>query len=171
MDSKDSAARSADHRDAPERPLRVAVLQSSWYPKILAGLLTGALAALRKHGVEDEHTLVIDVPGAYELPQAAARLIQSERLDAIVALGCVLRGETPHFDHVARSVVDGLLRVAMDSGVPVGLGVITADTIEQAQARSSTTTGKGGNKGIEAADAALGLAATFRALDTRAAHA
>jgi 6,7-dimethyl-8-ribityllumazine synthase len=85
-------------------------------------------------------------------------------VDAIVALGCVVRGETPHFEHVTRCACDGLERVALDSGVPVGLGVITADTQAQAEARSGAAGGKGGNKGAEAADAALRMAATRRAL-------
>jgi 6,7-dimethyl-8-ribityllumazine synthase len=141
----------------------VAVLATRWYPEIVARLKTAALAALAAAGVEDERVVVVEVPGAYELPQAALWLARDgwrgRPVDAVVALGCVVRGETPHFDHVARGACDGLLRVALDTGVPVGLGVITADTPAQAEARSGPATGKGGNKGAEAADAALRMAA------------
>jgi 6,7-dimethyl-8-ribityllumazine synthase len=148
------------------RGLRVAVLVTRWYPDVLARLKAAALATLVEAGVTDDDVLVVEVPGAYELPQAALLLAREgwrgRPLDAIVALGCVLRGETPHFDLVARAAGDGLLRVALDTGVPVGLGVITADTRAQADARSGEAGGKGGNKGREAADAALRVAATRR---------
>jgi 6,7-dimethyl-8-ribityllumazine synthase len=111
---------------------------------------------------------VLEVPGAYELPLAASWLAKDgwrgAPLHAIVALGCVVRGETPHHEHVARGACDGLLRVALETGVPVGLGVITADTLAQAEARSGAAGGKGGNKGAEAADAALRMATARKAL-------
>ncbi len=152
--------------------LRVGVLVARWYPEILARLQAAALATLRAAGVADGDIVVVEVPGSYELPQAALWLArdgwEGRPLDALVALGCVIRGETPHFDLVARAAVDGLARVALDTGVPVGLGVITADTRAQAEARSRAETGgaseKGGNKGHEAADAALRMASTRRRL-------
>ncbi len=152
--------------------LRVGVLVARWYPEIVENLKQAALATLAAAGVADGDVVVVEVPGAYELPQAALWLArdgwQGQPLDALVALGCVIRGETPHFDHVARAAVDGLARVALDTGVPVGLGVITADTRAQAEARSRAPTGgsseKGGNKGHEAADAALRMGATRRRL-------
>jgi 6,7-dimethyl-8-ribityllumazine synthase len=158
------------------RGLRVGVLVTRWYPEIVGRLKAAALAGLAQAGVRDDDVLVLEVPGAYELPQAAVWLArdgwQGRPLDAVVALGCVLRGETPHFDHVCRAAVDGLLQVALDTGVPVGLGVITADTLGQAEARSRAPSptaphaevAKGGNKGHEAVDAALRMAATRRRL-------
>lgn len=152
--------------------LRVALVAARWYPEVVDRLREGALATLRAAGVRDEDVLVVEVPGCYELPQAAAWLArdgwQGRPLDAIVALGCVVRGQTPHFDHVCRATVDGLARVALDLGVPVGLGVITAEDAAQAEARSAPLGGgighKGGNKGHEAADAAVRMAATRRRL-------
>jgi 6,7-dimethyl-8-ribityllumazine synthase len=154
------------------RGLRVGVLVTRWYPEIVARLKAAALETLAQAGVQDQDVLVLEVPGSYELPQAAGWLAregwEGRPLDALVALGCVLRGETPHFEHVCRATVDGLLRVALDTGLPVGLGVITADTRAQAEARSLPAVGsapaKGGNKGHEAADAALRLASTRRRL-------
>jgi len=154
------------------RGLRVGVLATCWYPEILVGLKRAALATLSAAGVAEGDIVVVEVPGAFELPQAALWLArdgwQGRPLDLLVALGCVIRGETPHFDFVARAAVDGLARVALDTGLPLGLGVITADTRAQAEARSRAETGgasdKGGNKGHEAADAALRLATTRRKL-------
>ena len=94
-------------------------------------------------------------------------VLRQEAVDAIVAVGVVLRGETPHFDHIAAGATEGLLRVAIDTGSPIGLGVITADTREQAEARAGAAGGKGGNKGREAAEAAVRMARTYRALEDR----
>lgn len=163
---------------ADGRDLTVVVLVTRWYPEIVAGLKAGALEVLATAQVDERRIAVVEVPGAYELPQVAAWVardgLHGRPVDAVVALGCVVRGETPHFDLVARAAGDGLLRVALDTGVPVGLGVITADTLEQARARARSGAGgtggtyggttKGGNKGAEAADAAVRLAATRRAL-------
>jgi 6,7-dimethyl-8-ribityllumazine synthase len=153
--------------------LVVGVLVTRWYPEILARLLAGARATLEQAGVAAEDVLVREVPGAFELPLAADLMarggVGGRQVDAIVALGCVVRGETPHFDHVARAAVDGLLKVSVDTHVPVGLGVITADTMAQAEARSAAVDGgvgsKGGNKGREAADAALRMALLARELE------
>jgi 6,7-dimethyl-8-ribityllumazine synthase len=149
------------------RGLRVAVLASLWYPEVVARLREAALATLLRAGVRDEDILVVEVPGAFELPQAAARVARGGRVDAIVALGCVIRGETPHFEFVASACADGLARAAQDHGIPVGFGVITADTREQADVRSGPAGGKGGNKGTEAAEAAVRLAALWRTLERR----
>jgi 6,7-dimethyl-8-ribityllumazine synthase len=147
--------------------LRIAVVVAGWNREVTDRLREGALATLRTHGVADADVLVVDVPGAFELPQAALWVARAGLADAVVALGCVVRGETPHFDYVARTCADGLMRAAQETGIPVTLGVITADTMEQAVARSGAATGKGGNKGVEAADAAVRLAATYRALERR----
>ncbi len=147
--------------------LRLAVLTALWRSDITARLQAAALETLYAAGVKEEDILVVEVPGAYELPQAAAWIAKGEDMDGILALGCVIRGETPHFDYVAAGCAEGLLRVGLDTGIPVGLGVITADTQAQAEARAGDATGKGGNKGIEGADAVLRMAATYRALEKR----
>jgi 6,7-dimethyl-8-ribityllumazine synthase len=147
--------------------LKVAVLVARWYAEVTDRLRDAALQTLGNAGVADDDVLVVEVPGAYELPQAATWIARGGDADAIVALGCVVRGETPHFDHVARECCQGLSRVAAETGIPVSLGVITADTHDQAIARSGPSTGKGGNKGVEAAEAAVQMAAAFKALEAR----
>lgn len=149
--------------------LHVTVLVARWYPDVTDRLRAGALQTLAQAGVSEQDIQVVEVPGAYELAQAATWITRAGLADAVVALGCVLRGETPHFDFIARAAADGCLRAAQDSGVPVTFGVITADTREQALARAADVEGgiskKGGNKGVEAADAAVRLARTFRQLE------
>ncbi len=151
--------------------LRIAVLVARWHKDIVANLELAARATIRDAGVADEDVLLVEVPGAYELPQAASWLARAGDVDAIVALGCVIRGETPHFDFVAGECARGLTQVALDTGIPVTMGVITADTKEQADARSQIGDAapgtKGGNKGVEAADAAVRMAASYRALEDR----
>jgi 6,7-dimethyl-8-ribityllumazine synthase len=150
--------------------LVVAVLVASWHREVTERLEACALETLARSGVREEDVLVVPVAGCYELAQAAAWIGRAGMADAIVALGCLVRGETPHFDLIARATVDGCARAAAESGIPVGLGVITADTREQAEARSGPTGGpgeKGGNKGAEAADAAVRLALAYRLLEQR----
>lgn len=150
--------------------LKFALLVAQWHGEITGRLLEAAQATLAAAGVADEDVLVMEVPGAYELPQAASWFARAADVDAIVALGCVVRGETPHFDYVAAGCAEGLMRVALDSGIPVTMGVITANDVAQAEARSGKTGGidtKAGNKGVEAADAAVRLAASYRALEAR----
>jgi 6,7-dimethyl-8-ribityllumazine synthase len=147
--------------------LRVAVLVAQWHAEVTARLEDAALRTLAETGVADDDVLVVEVPGAYELPQAAGWIARAGHADAIVALGCVIRGETPHFDVVAGACARGLTQVALETGVPVALGVITADTAAQAEARSGAGTGKGGNKGSEAADAAVRMGALYRSLEAR----
>ena len=148
-----------------ERPdgtgLRVAVLRSSFNEEIVGGLAAGARAALTKAGVAPRAITTIDVPGAFELPLAAAAAAHSGRFDAIVALGAVIRGETDHYEHIAREAAAGLAAVARETGVPVGFGVLTVKTAKQAAARAR----KGpGNKGAEAAHAAVAMVHVVRAL-------
>jgi 6,7-dimethyl-8-ribityllumazine synthase len=150
--------------------LRVAVLTARWHGTLTAGLQRAALEVLARAGVREEDVLVVPVPGAYELPLAAAWMARRGDVDAVVALGCVIRGETPHFEHVARCCTDGLLQVGLETGRPVALGVVTAETRAQAEARSAPggePGRKGGNKGAEAADAAVRMACLRRALDAR----
>lgn len=147
--------------------VRVTVLVTRWYDEIVARLREAAVRTLLEGGVRDEHITVVEVPGAFELPQAAGWVARAADADAIVALGCVIRGETSHYDYVAGGCAEGLMQVALETGIPIGLGVITAETREQADARSGAATGKGGNKGVEAAEAALRMALTYRALEER----
>lgn len=157
---------------ASEQPVpRIAILVTRWYPEVTARLRDAALATLAAAGIEGDRVEVIDVPGAYELPQVASWLARAEDAEGIIALGCIVQGETPHFEYVARACADGLQQVALETGIPLALGVITADTLEQAEARSQpnvgTGTSKGGNKGIEAAEAVLDMVKTYRQLEDR----
>ena len=141
--------------------LRFAIVASRFNDEIVAGLLKGALDCLAQHGAADEKIEVIRVPGAFEIPQVVRRV--TERFDAVIALGCVLRGETPHFEFIANQVTTELSRVASETRVPVAFGVITCDTLQQAIDRSSPGAG---NKGWEAAFAAIEMANLWRALRT-----
>lgn len=160
MTSEGSPA--ARPRDASEAAgLRVAILASRFNAQITDRLLEGALKALREHGAEAENIETWRVPGAWELPQAAARAARAGRFDAIVALGCVIRGQTPHFEYVCTEATLGLGAVARDGDVPLAFGVLTTDDLEQAMARA----GDGpDNKGWEAAMAALEMVSVFRGL-------
>lgn len=144
-------------RDAGD--LRVAIVASLWHDQVMDGLVAGARAALGEAGVE-EPTLV-RVAGSFELPVVAAALARTH--DAVVALGVVIRGGTPHFDYVCGATTDGLARVALDTGVPVGFGLLTCDTDEQAIDRAGLE-GSREDKGREAAEAALSTALTLRGL-------
>ena len=139
---------------------RYALIVSRFNDFINSRLLDGALDSLRRHGVDtDARCTVVWVPGAYEMPLVAQRLARSGDYDAVIGLGCVIRGGTPHFDYVAGEVSKGISRVALDTGVPVAFGVLTTDTIEQAVERAGT---KAGNKGAEAALAAIEMVAVLR---------
>jgi len=130
----------------------VAVLVSRFHENVTTRLLEGARAALRRAGLADGQVDVVWVPGAFELPVVAEAAAVSERYDAIEALGCVIRGETAHFEYVAGEAARGLGNVALAHRIAVGFGVLTTDTLEQALARAG---GAAGNKGFEAAEAAL----------------
>jgi 6,7-dimethyl-8-ribityllumazine synthase len=130
---------------------RVAVIAASWHREVMAGLLDGAVRGCNAHGVEPT---VVRVPGSFELPVAAERLARTGRYDVLVALGVVVRGETPHFDYVCRAATDGLTRVALDHALPVGFGLLTCDTVAQALARAGLPESVE-DKGYEAAAAAL----------------
>jgi 6,7-dimethyl-8-ribityllumazine synthase len=138
--------------------MRVAVLAASWHEQVMTGLLDGALRALRDFSVEQPE--VVRVPGSFELPVVAAALAE-QGYEAVVALGVVVRGGTPHFEYVCRSATDGLSRVALDHGVAVGFGLLTCDTDEQALDRAGLP-GSREDKGYEAASAALVTADTLR---------
>jgi 6,7-dimethyl-8-ribityllumazine synthase len=128
---------------------------------ITARLLEGALDALRRHGAEEEQITVVRVPGSYEIPLAAKRLAASGRYNAVICLGTVIRGATPHFEYIAGEVAKGVATASLDTGVPITFGVLTTDNIEQAIERAGS---KGGNKGFDAACAAIEMANLFREL-------
>lgn len=134
---------------------RVAVVVARFNELFTRQLLEGAVRTLRQHGVAPGQVDTLWVPGAFELPLAAKACAETGRYDAVIALGCVIRGATPHFDYVCAQAAAGINRAGLDTGVPVAFGVITADTLEQAAERSGT---KAGNKGAEAALAALEMA-------------
>jgi 6,7-dimethyl-8-ribityllumazine synthase len=152
-----SGSGSPDQAPVDARGLRVGVAATRWHEGITNALLDRAVATLAECGVNDP--TVIRVPGAFELPLAAQSLARS--CDAVVGLGLVLRGGTPHFEYVCRAATDGLTRVALDSGVPIGFGLLTCDTEEQAWARSGVE-GAAEDKGREAALAALETALVLR---------
>jgi 6,7-dimethyl-8-ribityllumazine synthase len=141
--------------------LSIAVVVARFNELVTRALLTGAEDGLTRHGVEPEGVDVAWVPGSFEIPVTARKLAESGRYQAVVCLGAVIRGETPHFDHVANQASSGIARVALDTGVPVIFGIITADTLEQAMERAG---GKMGNKGYDAAVAAIEMANLMRGL-------
>lgn len=144
------------------RERRVAVLASRFNETITHKLVDGALDALTRHGAAFDDIDVVWVPGAWELPVAARFLLASERYHALVAVGAVIRGETPHFDYVAGEASRGLADASAEFDVPVGFGLLTCDTMAQAEARAG---GEHGNKGWDAALAALEMADLFDRLD------
>ncbi len=141
---------------------RYAIVAARFNDFITSRLVEGALHALSRHGVDTTDTLVVWVPGAFELPLVCQKLASSGRYDAVVALGAVIRGNTPHFDYVAGAAASGVASVSVATGVPVVFGVLTTDTIEQAIERAGT---KMGNKGAEAAVVALEMMNLLRALE------
>ncbi|MDA1081282.1 MAG: 6,7-dimethyl-8-ribityllumazine synthase [Gemmatimonadetes bacterium] len=147
---------------------RIAVLASRFNDEVTKKLLNGAVECLVRHGVKLDDIDTVWVPGAWELPAAAERLLATERYDAIVAVGAVIRGETPHFDYVAGEAARGLAALQREFAVPIGFGVLTTDNDDQAEARSG---GAHGNKGADAALAALEMADLFTRLDVAAAEA
>jgi 6,7-dimethyl-8-ribityllumazine synthase len=140
---------------------RFAVVAARFNSRIGDQLVAGALECLRRHGVEPADIQLVRVPGAWEVPQAAEEIAASGKVDAVVALGVVIRGETPHFDYICSACAQGLMRISERHRLPVGFGVLTCDTSEQAQERAG---GKAGNKGWEAAIAALEMADLFARL-------
>lgn len=138
--------------------MSIGIVASRYNEDIVSRLVLSAIAALVQNGVRDDDIRTVWVPGAVEIPVVAQRLARAGQVDAIIALGAVVRGETPHFDYVARIVADGVLRVSLDTGVPVIFGVLTTDDRDQAMAR---TGGGAGDKGWEAALSAM---QTVRAL-------
>lgn len=144
------------------RDLRVACVAARFNDFVVEPLLRGALDALNRHGVTDKQIEIIRVPGAFEIPIVARKLALSRRYDALIALGAVIRGETPHFDYVAGECASGLARIALESAIPIAFGVLTTDTVEQAMDRAG---GKAGNKGADAALTAIEMVNLLRKLE------
>jgi len=131
---------------------KYALIVSRWNSFVVESLKEGALDTLRRHGIKDENITIYYAPGAFEFPLVAQKIAAKKEFDAIITLGAVIRGGTPHFDYVAGECTKGLAQVSLQYGVPVTFGVLTVDSIEQAIERSGT---KAGNKGVEAASTAL----------------
>jgi 6,7-dimethyl-8-ribityllumazine synthase len=143
--------------------LRVGIVVSRWNGFITERLLEGALDTLRRHGADVESDVtVVRVPGSFELPLVVQRLCASKRFDAVIALGCVIRGATAHFDYVAGEATKGVAHAMLETGVPVVFGVLTTDSIEQAIERAGT---KAGNKGAESATVAIEMASLLKKLE------
>lgn len=141
---------------------RFAVIVSRFNDFISSRLAEGAMDALERHGATEAQVLLVKVPGAFEIPLTAKKLSESGHYDAVICLGAVIRGATPHFDYVAAEVSKGVANVALESRVPITFGVLTTDNIEQAIERAGS---KSGNKGYEAAVAAIEMVNLFKALE------
>ena len=141
------------------RGARIALLVSRFNSFVVESLLSGAIDTLKRHGAEEHDLTVIRVPGAYEMPIAAKRLAAAQRYEAIIALGAVIRGGTPHFEYVAGECTKGLSFVSLQYDIPIAFGVLTVDSIEQAIERAGT---KAGNKGAEAAMSAIEMVNLLR---------
>ncbi len=143
------------------KDLKIGIVASRFNEFITNKLVEGAIDALTRHGVEDSDIAVAWVPGAFEIPMVARKLAESGKCDAVICLGAVIRGSTPHFDYVAAEVSKGVAQVGMNTGVPTIFGVITTDNIEQAIERAGT---KAGNKGFEAGESAIEMVNLFRSM-------
>lgn len=150
-----------NHSSAGE--VKIALVASRFNHFIVEQLVSGASDAMKRHGIDDENQLLVWVPGAFELPLVADQLANSGVYDAVVAVGAVIRGGTPHFDFVAGECASGLSRVALKRGIPVTFGVLTTDTVEQALERAGVGEG---NKGFDAAMTAIEMIGTLRQLKT-----
>jgi 6,7-dimethyl-8-ribityllumazine synthase len=145
--------------------MHIALVVSEYHTFVTDGLERGAREALRELGIEDHAIARFGVPGAFELAQAASRIAATSRFDAVVCLGCLIRGETAHFDYIAQAASHGIMRAAQTSGLPVSFGLLTTNTADEALARSASGDG---NKGREAALAAVAMARLYAGLETLA---
>ncbi|MGB9429752.1 MAG: 6,7-dimethyl-8-ribityllumazine synthase [Gammaproteobacteria bacterium] len=148
--------------DSAAKGVRVAIVAARFNGFVVDKLVSAALETVRAHGIREENLTLVRVPGAFEIPLAVKKLAVGGQHDVVIALGAIIRGETPHFDYVAGECARGLMQVMLDTGVPVGFGVLTCDTVEQAMARAG---GAAGNKGADAALAALEMANLLRKMD------
>lgn len=149
--------------DFGNQRIKVAIVVSRWNSFITERLKEGALEALQRHGVGESSVVVVYCPGAFEIPLTAKKVLEHYNLDGVICLGTVIRGATPHFDHVCNAVTSGIARLNLDFGKPVIFGVLTTDTIEQAIERAGT---KAGNKGEEAAGAFLEMSSLIQKIQT-----
>jgi len=138
--------------------LKTGIVVGRFNEFISSKLLNGAIDGLKRHGVNEDDIEVVWVPGSFEIPLTAARLVETGRFDGVICLGAIIRGATPHFDYVAAEASKGVAKVGLDSGIPVIFGVLTTDTIEQAIERAGT---KAGNKGFDAAMSFIEMANLF----------
>lgn len=143
---------------------RFAIVVTRFNDFITSKLLSGAVDALCRHGCSEENITTVRVPGSFEIPITAMKLAKSGKYDAIICLGCIMRGETPHFDYICAEVARGVGRIGMKTGVPATFGVITSDTLEQSIQRAGS---KAGNKGAEAALAAIEMTNVLSAIDAQ----
>ena len=141
--------------------LKFAIVVSRFNSLVTDQMLSGCLDCLTRHGARDRDITVVRVPGAFEIPLTVAKIARAKRADAVIALGAVIRGATPHNDHIANEVTKGLAQVSLETGIPIGYGVITPNTLEQAIERAGT---KMGNKGWDAALSAIEMANLAKAL-------
>lgn len=140
---------------------RIAIVAARWNGFIVNNLVQGAFDALKRHGIQEESITLTYCPGCYEIPLITQTMAKSQKYDAIITLGAVIRGATPHFDYVASEVSKGVAQVGLDTGIPCIFGVLTTDTIEQAIERAGT---KAGNKGAEAGMAAIEMISLMKKL-------
>ena len=140
---------------------KFAIVESRWNDFLTSKMTAGALETLEKLGVREDDVEVFQVPGSFELPLTAKKVADKNKFDAVICIGVVIRGETPHFDYVAGEAAKGIGQVSLESGVPVLFGVITADTLEQALNRAGV---KSGNKGVEAATSAVEIVNLYKAI-------
>lgn len=159
--SADSSVKSIEGALVLPEGAKLAIVASRFNAFIVERLVEGALDALLRHGGDAKNISVVRVPGAWEIPMVCQRLAKSGKLDAVIAVGAVIRGATPHFDHVANEVSKGVAQASLASGVPIAFGVLTTDSIEQAVERAGT---KAGNKGFDAAVAAIEMITLGKAL-------
>ena len=144
--------------------LKFALVVSRYNDFINSRLLEGALDCLMRNGAEEKGLTVVKVPGAFEIPLAAQKMAKSGAYDAVICLGCVIRGATPHFEYISAEVTKGIAKVSLESGIPVSFGVITADNVEQAIERAGT---KAGNKGWDAAISAIEMINLFKTMGAK----
>jgi len=141
--------------------LKFAVIVSRFNDFICSKLMDGAIDALMRHGASEQNIEIIKVPGSFEIPLAAKKVASKKKHDAVICLGAIIRGATPHFDYVAAEASKGIAQASLDSGIPIAFGVLTTDTIEQAVERAGT---KSGNKGWDCAMVAIEMAQLFKKL-------
>jgi 6,7-dimethyl-8-ribityllumazine synthase len=161
MDTRSNPVRQTLEGALRAEGFRFAILASRWNDLIVSRLIGGAQDALLRLGAREDQLTLVRVPGSFEIPLAVKKLAVSGRYDAIICVGAVIRGETPHFDYIAGEVTKGIAQVSLETGVPVSYGLITADTVEQAINRAGV---KSGNKGFEAALSAVEMANLLKEL-------